>query len=871
VGAWLSLTACDIPSNPQDDNSPQPDLPFNQEVFQPPAPDVVEPPDIIFNEMETPSETWLLVNFDIGTFEIDAERFRWRVRLDGTIIRRSSSDASPLEIELTEPRPSDVFDDPRPPLSIPRHEWTIVSIDQPTRRGPITMTLEDSADDAGLQVQLQLLPDSMQGGLRIEVDVTATGREVRRIAFNWEDIAGPLYGTGQRFDRADGRGTQRALFHAPDFLAASGHNDVFVAVPWVLNPTGYGLFVESDRAGVFDLGAERESVLSARFDMSRLSMRLWIDSDPLNIIRQFTALTGRPRPLPSWAFATQLARPGADAEQLRADAEVIRNLDLAVGGLWINEPWTGSLFDATFDLERFPNPETFVQELNDQGFDLVLQTQGVLNSSNDSAHLGLGWTMDAQQRRIDALGLGHLLVDSMGQVIEAPWGDNNFVGSLIDFSSVDARAWWLTPLTTTLNFGVRGLILNPEPILLSEPSSLVNGVQFSNGNTSLTDHLRYYDAAHDTLREGLGGPMNRDGLVLGSMGTTGSAAFVDAIVIPPLRGDFSPYTPSLGGGLPAALAAALSLSTSGFPFFALGAGGGFDTRPSDEAMSRWLELGSVMPMMHLGGSGGVSRLPWEDPYTSIFVLNRFRAATQRRIQLSYYFDTLAREVAMEGLPLLRPMSVMMPFDPETFAIEDQFFIGEDMMVAPILEAGLDIREVYMPSGAWRNWSSGAIFNGQTRQRISASPGQIPIFVRDGSLIPVRLDTIETLRSSQNPDVLDAEIADQTYHIRIFGRATGNLDLPGGARLETRYQGASLRSELSFEPSTTVQGILVEFIGAAPSDVQCGGSEVPENNAVAVIPVSGTDLFAFRRLPTGVLIRFPAQASCQLFWPELNQD
>jgi alpha-glucosidase len=70
-----------------------------------------------------------------------------------------------------------------------------------------------------------------------------------------------------------------------------------------------------------------------------------------------------------------------------------------------------------------------------------------------------------------------------------------------------------------------------------------------------------------------------------------------------------------------------------------------------------------------------------------------------------------------------------PDDSETFAIDDQFMVGDDMIVAPVVQKGALSRTVYLPSGSWREYESNAVISGGQRVTVDAPLDKLPVFIR----------------------------------------------------------------------------------------------------------------------------------------------
>jgi len=94
----------------------------------------------------------------------------------------------------------------------------------------------------------------------------------------------------------------------------------------------------------------------------------------------------------------------------------------------------------------------------------------------------------------------------------------------------------------------------------------------------------------------------------------------------------------------------------------------------------------------------------------------------------------------KGLPLMRPLFFDFAEDGQTFAVEDQFLFGPDLLVAPVLTEGARSREVYLPAGSgWRDAWSGQRFAGGQRLVADAPLERIPLYLRDDASLSLSLE------------------------------------------------------------------------------------------------------------------------------------
>lgn len=126
--------------------------------------------------------------------------------------------------------------------------------------------------------------------------------------------------------------------------------------------------------------------------------------------------------------------------------------------------------------------------------------------------------------------------------------------------------------------------------------------------------------------------------------------------------------------------------------------GGFFHNPDAELMLRWYQAAAFQPFMrnhaHLETK---RREPWMfgDHYT-----NLFRSVIRKRYALLPYWYTLFYENEKSGMPPMRPLWIEFPKDANTFGIQDQYLIGEGLLVHPVVDKGATSVQVYLPKGVW---------------------------------------------------------------------------------------------------------------------------------------------------------------------------
>jgi alpha-glucosidase len=107
-----------------------------------------------------------------------------------------------------------------------------------------------------------------------------------------------------------------------------------------------------------------------------------------------------------------------------------------------------------------------------------------------------------------------------------------------------------------------------------------------------------------------------------------------------------------------------------------------------------------------------------------------------RYQLLPFLYTTLEEAHRTGVPLFRPLMLNYQDDENTYNLDDEFMIGDDLLVAPIVKADVTARLVYLPKGTWYDYWTNKKYSGGTMIRVEAPLETAPMFVRGGAIIPL---------------------------------------------------------------------------------------------------------------------------------------
>lgn len=112
-----------------------------------------------------------------------------------------------------------------------------------------------------------------------------------------------------------------------------------------------------------------------------------------------------------------------------------------------------------------------------------------------------------------------------------------------------------------------------------------------------------------------------------------------------------------------------------------------------------------------------------------------------RGELNAYFTTYLEEARERGLPLIRALPMQFPKDVEAAKVNDEFMLGDELLVTPMHE-NQSSRMVYLPMGIWTNLRDNQVFRGRQTLRLESKPDELPLFSRNGSILPLGSDPMK---------------------------------------------------------------------------------------------------------------------------------
>ncbi len=529
-----------------------------------------------------------------------------------------------------------------------------------------------------------------------------------------------LYGTGERFDAVERRGSSVQVWAEDRWCETEGNS--YLPVPFMLSSGGYGIFVNRFEGMTLDLGVEDPARWSVSELDAPLDLYVIVDEAPRSVLESLTTLTGRSPTPPDWAFGMLVSRHGrtkefSTPEGVRAMAARMAELDL---------PWSGVIIEGwpTYDTGTYDDLKELVDELHQAGkkvlvYDACGRVRGPLISELPEAE---SYCVSRADGTVD------LEEAAAYNPADAP---NRRSSRFLDITNPEAVRWWTEQVWGRLldDVGVDGAKID-----FCEQFPEHHDLELA-GRTPRGMH-HYYPVRYNTMMYNLFQKRRPDGGVCWSRGGGIGAARYPWVWCGDQRREFR--------FLRAILRAALSLGLSGVPFMGHDLGGYIpadnpDENPEPEVFARGCQLACFGPVMSTHGT--VTR-PYDfEPE----IVDLYRTYSKVHYTLIPYLTEQFRAGAARGVPLMRHMLLHRPDDEVAQEIEDQYFLGEDLLVAPVLDR-TERRDVYLPKGRWQDVFDGTWHHGPVQ--IAGYPApleRVPVFVRERSQSPALPRCLEAVR------------------------------------------------------------------------------------------------------------------------------
>jgi alpha-glucosidase len=549
-----------------------------------------------------------------------------------------------------------------------------------------------------------------------------------------------FYGLGEKAARLDKRRGYFVNWNSDTPGYTEGKDPIYQTIPFYLGlqqGLAYGIFFDNSYRSYFDFG--RTSQQRAWFGAEGGEMNYYFFAGPSlkTILGRYADLTGHMPLPPMWALGNQQSRWSYYPDTMVKEVvRQYRERDLPLDVVHLDIDYMQGYRVFTFDTARFPDPKGLADSLSKQGVKIVaIVDPGVKYQSsptNSAAPKSARPELESQDQRYyvfdEGIEKNYFQRRKNGELfIPKVWpGDSVFV----DYTLPEARRWWGDLHRAYLDNGIAGIwndMNEPSDFVDQTGKNQMDVVSSDEGENSTHAKNRNVFALLEARAtyEGLERLQpNKRPYVITRAGYAGIQQYSTM-----WTGD----TNSTWDALALNLAMFTTLGLSGEPFVGSDVGG-FIGRGNGELLVRAYQISFLAPFCRNHKViDGYDQEPWR---FGKYYEDIIRKYLKLRYQLLPFLYTTLEEAHRVGTPVFRPLMLNYQDDPNTYNLDDEFMIGDDLLVAPIVKADLTARLVYLPKGTWYDYWTNKKYSGGTMVRVEAPLETVPMFVRGGAIIPL---------------------------------------------------------------------------------------------------------------------------------------
>ncbi|GHU18321.1 alpha-xylosidase [Spirochaetia bacterium] len=529
-----------------------------------------------------------------------------------------------------------------------------------------------------------------------------------------------IYGLGERFTPFVKNGQIVDIWNEDGGTASE---QAYKNIPFYISSQGYGVLVNSPGRVSFEIASEVVSAVQFSVPGEVIDYYIIAGDSLKDVIRNYTALTGRPALPPAWSFGLWLSTSfTTDYDEKTVnkfiDGMAERKIPLRVfhfdcfwmkGLQWVDFEW---------DKAQFPDPAAMLRRLKQKGLKICVWINPYV----------------AQKSALfdEGAAKGYFLKRANGDVWQ--WDRWQPGMALVDFTNPAAAAWYQGKLAGLLDMGV-------DCFKTDFGERIPTDAVYSDGADPQGMHNYYTYLYNKTVFELLEEKRGKgEAIVFARSATVGGQCF-------PVHwgGDctasYESMAESLRGGL--------SLALTGFGFWSHDISG-FEHTATPDLFKRWAAFGLLSSHSRLHGSQSY-RVPWNFDDEASDVVRFF---VELKCRLMPYLWRKAIESHQEGIPMMRAMVLEFGEDPACAYLDRQYMLGDSLLAAPVFSSDSNV-SYYLPAGRWTNIISNEVIAGGVWRSEHHNYQSLPLLARPNSVIPF----------GNNSQIPDYDYADEvTFHV-----------------------------------------------------------------------------------------------------------
>ncbi|MEQ6121459.1 TIM-barrel domain-containing protein [Reichenbachiella sp. MALMAid0571] len=614
------------------------------------------------------------------------------------------------------------------------------------------------------------------------------------------------FGLGERLNGFDQKGKQ--IIMELDDAWSRSNEMAYKAIPFYMSSRNYGVLVNSPERIIFDMGKNQTDQTSITLPGLEVEYVFFASNSPLTVMEQYTGITGKSPVIPGWSLEPWLSRRGpagwVDTMYPRQELDQMEQNGQHIGViLWegIRHQFLKDQEFSAYDLVNYWHDKGMKVVFWDRTGQIEDTPENLKKYKYDQKPVKKYFIRDGQGEPIK--------VGPKGEIANPDLNKRAFV--YIDTSNPEAMEWYfknkyaLKVKSDNGKSGPNGYNLDGVKIDFSEllPKDLsdykvykptpgianVHAVSFSEQTMEWLQTVKPEGGITWTRGGGLG--LQRGGVFW--------------------NGDRSRNLSQLKG----TVSSLLSVSVSGLAYAGHDLGGymrGNDAEV-EETYIRGVQFATFSPFFHDHGS---AQSPREQ---NRYGRENYAFYSRVRYNLLPYLEELIEDASVRGWPMMRPLFYYHPEDATSWTIDDEYYLGKEILVAPILSKGTS-RVVYLPTGNWVDLWTNERYKGNSQILVNKALNRIPVFVRENAILPLALN--ENLEIGG--DFLHKDKNDLRIIYKLLGLKNGVYSLPknneGLSSLKVTKDGRVL---LKFENINEDFGVIIP--NAIPTAIHLNNKEL----------------------------------------------
>lgn len=527
-----------------------------------------------------------------------------------------------------------------------------------------------------------------------------------------------FYGLGEKTGFINKAGSKISNWNTDIYLP---HNkdtvELYQSTPVIIQydmPKAVGIYMDNSFRTTFDMQTYNHQT-SIEIEDGQLHAYIVLGDTLRDVVKHYTTLTGKTPLPPKWALGYHQSRYSYESsDEVLQIAHRFKNEQIPLDCIFLDIHYMQDYKVFTFHEERFKDYQNMMKELLELNIDVVpIVDPGIKKDLDYKVY------QDGIQNKCFSMYPNHKVY--YGEV----WPG---VCAFPDFFNPHVQAWWADQHKIYTKLGIRGIWNDMnEPAIFNNLKTIDFDVLHNLGDHQINHyeaHNLYALYMSKATFEGLQKQTNSRPFTLSRSGFAGIQRYAAV-----WTGDNRSFWEHLEMSIPMIL----NLGMSGVAFAGADVGG-FSSDTTPELLVRWTQLGACIPYFRNHSiQEHIYQEPWAFGEETKMLLKQ---AIELRYQLIPYIYTLFRECEQTGAPIVRAMIYEYPNDSACLDISDQFMLGSNLLIAPVLRPAQAVRSVYLPTGMWYDYKTKQKYEGGKYHMITLEKASIPMFVRAGTLLPL---------------------------------------------------------------------------------------------------------------------------------------